>query len=167
MKYTSAQANKLLKQLQEERAGLLTQEAQSRTFTAATTENLEDVRPDYDYKAVQEQLAAVEKRIREVKHAINLFNVTHAPEGFDGMTIDQMLVYLPQLTERRIKLSRMANVLAKTRLPGGNSPLIEYEYANYDLETVRRDLLAVTEELSRAQLALDHYNQTVLMETDL
>jgi len=167
MRYTSAEANKLLRELQEQRNALLTKESQGATFVAATVEDVESVRPDYDYAHVSEQLAAVEAKMRAVKHCINQFNLTHCPEGFD-MTVDQLLVYIPQLTERKSRLSRMANVLPKTRLPGGGSSnIIEYEYVNYDLDRVRADYRTVSDTLARAQLALDKLNTTETMEIEL
>ena len=167
MKYTSAEANKLLRELQEQRNALLTQESQGSSFVAATIENAEDVRPDYDYAAVSADLAAVEAKIRTVKHCINQFNLSHCPAGFD-MTVDQLLVYIPQLTERKGRLSRMANVLPKTRVPGGGSSnIIEYEYVNYDLAQVKADYQAVSDTLARAQLALDRLNTTETMEIEI
>lgn len=167
MRYTSAQANKLLKKLQEERGDLLRQERQRLTFIAATTEDLEGARPAYDYRETQARLARLEEQIRTVKHCINTFNLTHTVEGFH-MTVDQLLVYIPQLTERKLKLSGMANTLEKARLSdAGRSALIEYEYANFDVPEAQADYEAVGDELVRAQLALDKLNTTETMEIDL
>ena len=49
MKYTSAQANKLLKKLNDEYSALLDKEQRSRDFRAAMGEDIESVRPAYDY----------------------------------------------------------------------------------------------------------------------
>ena len=166
MQYTSAEANKLLRQLQEERNMLLSQEQQSSTFIAATVEDTEAARPDYDYAAVQAQLRALEEKIRRVKHAVSAFNLSHTVEGF-AMTVDQLLVYIPQLSERKARLSRMAGMPEKRRMGSSGTNIIEYEYANYDPETVRADFAAVSEELSRAQLALDKLNTTETMEIEL
>lgn len=164
MLYTSAQANKLLKKLTEQRNSILYKENTSKVFIAATTENLEDARPAYDYAETQRQLAAVEADIQTVKHCINVFNTTHVVEGFDR-TVDQMLVYIPQLTERKDRLWRMAAQLPKQRMTNNNrSNLIEYQYANYDPEEAMRDFQAASDELARAQLALDHLNNTDTME---
>ena len=45
MKLTSAEANKLLRKLNDDHNALEMMEANSRTFVAATTEKLEDARP--------------------------------------------------------------------------------------------------------------------------
>lgn len=111
MNYTSAQANKLLKKLNDEYTALLDKETRSRDFRAAMGEDVESVRPVYDYAETQIRLAELEAKIRKLKHAINIFNATQTVDGFD-MTIDELLVYIPQLTKRKSKLLEM-----KSRLP--------------------------------------------------
>ena len=93
---TSAMAAKYLRKLNEEHDALLQKEKKSDTFTASVQEKIEDVRPEYDYAAVQLQLRDLEDRIRKIKHSINQFNLTQIVPEFN-MTIDQMLVYIPQL----------------------------------------------------------------------
>lgn len=56
MKYTSAQANKLLKKLNDTYQSLLQEEEQSSTFLAAMGEDPETLRPDYVYADTQDSL---------------------------------------------------------------------------------------------------------------
>ena len=63
MKYTSAQANKLLKKLNDEYSALLDKEQRSRDFRAAMGEDVESVRPAYDYAETQARLAELEGKI--------------------------------------------------------------------------------------------------------
>ena len=166
MKYTSAQANKRLKKLTDEYVSLREKESRSREFRAAAGENVESVRPAYDYADTQRRLAELERCIRRIKHAINLFNATHTVPGFD-MTIDEMLVYIPQLTQRKSKLADMKARLPKERVEeqyGRQSNIIDYTYANYDLAAVEADYEKTADELSRAQLALDAVNQRDIFE---
>jgi len=164
MNYTSAQANKLLKKLQEEHEDLLNTERQSYFFVAATTEDIEMARPAYDYEKVQKKLLDLEQQIRHIKHCINVFNTTHIIEGF-AMTIDQALVYIPQLTRQKEKLGIMASSLEKKRMANtSRTNLIEYQYANFDLKKVQEDYAAVSDELARIQVALDRTNTTTTME---
>ena len=93
MNYTSAQANKLLKKLNDEYTALLDKETRSRDFRAAMGEDVESVRPVYDYAETQIRLAELEAKIRKLKHAINIFNATQTVDSFD-MTIDELLVYI-------------------------------------------------------------------------
>ena len=163
MQYTSSEANKLLKKLNEELETLKRLEGMSTTFTAASTENKEDLRPDYNYSEYQDKLASIEDKIRVVKHAINTFNVNTVVQKFN-MTIDQILVYIPQLTARKNKLLRMKGRLPVQRNSRGMSNIIEYEYINYDQTKVNEDFDKVTNLLSEVQIALDTVNNTEKME---
>ena len=114
MRYTSAEANKLLKSLEDERARMCMMENQSSVFICATQENPDEVRPEYGFLETQCEISVIESKIRKVKHAINVFNTTHEVPGF-GMTVDQMLVFIPQLSARKRVLSGMAQRLPKAR----------------------------------------------------
>lgn len=170
MKYTSAEAAKLLRELNDRHDNLELQENLCSVFNAALGENIEDVRPEYDYRLVQDQLADLEQQIRKVKHVISMFNLTHLVPGFD-MTVDQILVYIPQLSKRKQKLAAMMQRLPKQRASArGFSPdttVIDYCIANYDPEKAKEDYTAVSAELSRAQTALDLLNSTETMEIEL
>ena len=165
--YTSAQAAKLLRKWNEEYTALLDQEIQSRSFVAAVGEDAESVRPAYDYAATQRELAELEQKIRALKHQINQFNVTHVVPGFD-MTVDALLVYIPQLTRRKSKLAQMRGQLPKVREgSSGRSNIIDYRYTNYDVAEADADYHATVDELARAQTALDLVNSTETFEIDL
>ena len=169
MKYTSAEANKLLKKLNSDYQNLLYTESQSRSFLAATGEDPESVRPAYDYEKTQQELGSLAKKIRTVKHAINVFNSVTTVDGMD-MTIDELLVYLPQLTERVHTLDGMRSVLPKMRertYGAGTGATIDYRYANYDLEQVKKDYETAYECLTQAQTALDSVNNSVRFKIDI
>lgn len=168
MKMTSAQAAKLLRQLNDELRTLQVREENTKSFLAAIGEDPESVRPEYNYAEMQQQQYEVERKIRRVKHALNLFNTTQTVPGFD-MTIDEMLVYLPQLSKQFAKLSSMKDTLPKTRESAyyHNSQLIDYRYANYDPKQAEKDYLVLSDILSRAQTALDLINSTVELEIEL
>lgn len=166
---TSAVAAKYLRRLNERHQALLTKEKKSQCFTAAIQEDPESVRPAYDYAGTQEELAAVEAQIRKLKHSLNVFNATYVIPEF-GMTIDQMLIYIPQLTARKRRLDSMRSRLPKERersTLGRNNNIIEYNYANYDIAQAEADYLAAADELARAQNALDAANATVVFEADV
>ena len=163
MKMTSAQAAKLLRQFNDELNTLQLREENTKSFPASLGEDPESVRPAYDYQAMQDAQKAVEQKIRKVKHAINVFNTTTVIPEF-GFTIDEMLVYLPQLTRRCAKLSVMKDALPKVRENAGyghGNAIIDYRYANYDIMQAEKDYTELFAELSRAQTALDLINNTV------
>ena len=171
MQYTSSEAAKLLRTLNDEREALLNKEKLSSSFVAAIEEDVESLRPAYSYSETQQKLDEIEEKVRRVKHAINCFNVTQQiPEL--GMTIDQVLVYIPQLTAKKVKLDRMRNRLPKMRDEGGgyysrSKTIVEYDYANYDITVVEKDYDEVADQLARVQTALDVVNNTVKFEIDI
>lgn len=165
MKMTSAEAAKLLRKMNEELNALCCLEEQGKVFTVSPGEKEEELRPAYDYNATRDAMTDLEARIRRVKHAVNCFNCSTQVPGFD-MTIDQMLVYLPQLSARKQKLSGMKNVLPRTRVTRFSSNLVEYTLINYDQAQVAADYEAVADELARAQNALDIVNTTLTFEVE-
>ena len=153
MKLTSAEANKMIRALKDQYRLLFSQEENVVSFIAATTENVEEVRPSYSYEETAAKYDEIERKIRKIKHALNVFNATTKVDGFD-MTIDEMLVFLPKPEK-----SRAENT--------GRTNIIEYEYLNYDLEKVRQDYDALMDRKSRALSALDVLNNTVQFEVEL
>lgn len=168
MIYTCAEAAKVLRKLNEDLKVLRAKEVKGYRFTAAVDEDLESARPVYDYLQTQEEQRRIEARIRKVKHAINSFNISTVIPEF-GMTVDEMLVYIPQLSERKKKLTEMASFLPKERVSNGYqaTKIIEYTYTNYDLEKAAEDLTLVSDELARAQTALDVINNQGQLELEL
>ena len=167
MEMTSAQANKLIKQLKDQIRLLESQEKNLISFIAATTENVEEVRPAYSYEETAAKYDELEMAIRKIKHALNRFNASTVPEGTD-MTIDEILVFLPQATDRLRKLSVMLSRPAKMRAEDtGRTSIIEYEYLNYDLDAVQKDYDALMEKKTKVMTALDLTNNTVPFDVDL
>lgn len=166
MKMTSAKAAKYLKTLKEERDALIRDENKASVFNATSAEDIDAVRPAYDYEMTKGRIDEVEGKIRAVRHALNIFNTTTVvPEM--GMTIDALLMYIPYLTDKKAKLVRMTSRLPRERAGGRafyEQGVVDYTIANYDIDTVKRDLDAVSDELAKAQLALDLVNSTVELD---
>ena len=168
MRVTSAQAAKLLRQLNDELRALQLKEVNSSSFVAAIQEDIESVRPVYNFKKMRDAQAEVECKIRKVKHAINVFNTTTIIPDFN-ITIDEMLVYLPQLNRQCEVLSKMRDAMPKVRVSSGYSSgnIIDYKYANYDIEEVGRYYAELSDTLAKAQTVLDLVNSTVEFEIDI
>lgn len=168
MRVTSAQAAKLLRQLNDELRALQLKEANSSSFVAAIQEDVESVRPAYNFKEMRDAQAEVECKIRKVKHAINVFNTTTIIPDFN-ITIDEMLVYLSQLNRQCEVLSKMRDAMPKVRVSSGYSSgnIIDYKYANYDIEEVGRYYAELSDTLAKAQTVLDLVNSTVEFEIDI
>jgi hypothetical protein len=169
MKMTSAQAAKLLRRFNDELKALQVREANTNSFVAAIGEDIESVRPAYNFKEMRDAQADIARKIRKIKHAVNVFNTVTAVPDFD-MTIDEMLVFIPLLTKKCEVLSRMKNALPKARenaCYSRGSSIIEYRYANYDIEQAGEEYTAAFTMLSKAQTALDLVNNTVTFEVDI
>jgi len=169
MKYTSSEANKLLRKLNADYKVLRIIESQRMTFLAATGEDPESVRPEYDYENICSRMQALSLKIRALKHAINVFNTTTVVDGFD-MTIDEMLVALPLLSERVTTLDSMRNAAPKVRertYGTGTNATIDYKYVNYDIEKAAKDYEESYALLTKMQTALDIANNTLTMDIDI
>lgn len=166
MRVTSSQAAKLLCQLNDELRALQLKESNSSSFVAAIQEDIESVRP---VKEMRDAQAEVECKIRKVKHAINVFNTTTIIPDFN-ITIDEMLVYLPQLNAECATLSKMRDAMPKVRVSSGYSGggnIIDYKYANYDIEEVSKYYAELSDTLAKAQTVLDLVNSTVEFEINI
>lgn len=166
MKLTSAEAAKVLRKLNDSLNDLGNHETMSMSFVAAISEDPESVRPKYDYKDVRVKEEELCVKIRKLKHAINVFNSTTVIPGWN-ITIDEMLILIPQLTGRKEKLSMMKNRLPKERVAAGMrsaSNIIDYRYANYDIDAAQADYDATVDRLAKAQTALDLVNSTVTFD---
>lgn len=160
---TSAELNKELKKLQHERTQILEMEEHAALFIAATNENVNDLRPEYNLLETNDRLIQLEKKIREIKHRLNVFNSTYVIDEL-SMTIDEVLVFLPQQKQRVDKLAQYAKHPAKQRWLdryASRNSLVEYEYANYAQDEANRLYTEASEQLSKAQIALDRVNSTV------
>lgn len=166
MKYTSAEANKLLKKLNDTYQAILCDEENSSTFLAAMGEDAESLRPEYSYTDTQAKLNEIESKIIAVKHAINIFNTTNSLDGFD-LTIDEALVYVPLLSGKVKKFAEMRARLPKTREKQdrySSVNIIDYRHINYDRTVAANDYEKAFDELSRLQTALDTINNTKKFE---
>lgn len=166
---TSAEASKVLKKLNEELNSVMRKEEQSKEFLAALGEDPETVRPKYNYADTNKKIAVIEAKIRLLKHSINVFNTTTTVPKLN-MTVDQALIYIPQLSKKCNKLWEMMNKAPKTResanMYGRGNSIIDYRYINYDLEEVEQDYYKCRNELDVAQLQLDLVNSTLRFSID-
>lgn len=165
MLITSKEANKLLKKCYDELEIVRIKENQSLYFVAAAGEVIESVRPEYDFESTQRKIESLNCNVLHIKHQLNKFNTSTTLEN-TNLTIDEVLVLLPQLNELKNKYERMLKHLPKNRRMSSGT-FIEYEYANYDLKAVETSYNKVTREINGLQLELDKVNSTARFEIDL
>lgn len=158
MMITSAGANKMLRKLEDDKQYLLAQEAVAATYVIS--EGTEVIVPSYDYAKTAQAFMDIEEKIRKIKHALNIFNSTTALEGLT-ITIDEALIKMAQLNQRKNTLDTMRRRLEKERVTNyGRSNLVEYICINYNLEEIQADYQAIAQQVVDLQLALDLTNQT-------
>ena len=170
VKMTSAYANKLLKQLNEDKEYWLNKERNSCVYTVAVGET--PVVPEYDYAEVAATIEELDRKICIIKHAINQANVLGSVE-IEGkqFSIDTILVRMAQLNKRKGMLDFMRKQSPKSRKEqhGYGARLVtpEYQYINYDLELIKAEYERISTEIMNMQIALDRYNQTYEFEVEL
>lgn len=167
MKLTSSEANKLLKKLAEKKRSIVDLEMKCSYFVASIDENIDEVRPKYNFEETQKEIKRLDDMIARLKHAINLFN-TKTTITVDGekYTIDQVLVKLPQLNESLKRYSLMKDRLPKERVKNlvRSSSVIEYNYTNYDIEAAEKAFNKTNDLITKFQLALNEVNATKTLE---
>jgi hypothetical protein len=169
MKFTSAEANKYLKKLNDDYSALCKKEDLSKEFLVTLGEDVNSIRPEYDFLTTYSELTAIENKIRTVKHALNLFNSKTVIPEFN-ITIDEMLILIPQLSKQKYKLALMKGKLPKMREQNSYSrvsSMVEYRYLNYDIKEVEVEYEKICEKLSKAQIALDLVNNSFEIEIEI
>lgn len=170
MLMTSAYANKLLKQLDEEKAYLLDKEESGALYVAAEGE--EPSIPDYSFLDTEKKLEEINNKIQLIKHAVNYTNAS-TPVMVNGkeMTVDVILVRMAQLNRRKDTLDSMRRKRNKERLEmramRGSSSVPQYQYLNYDINEVEKEYQRLADEIMAMQLALDKHNQTFEFDVNI
>lgn len=170
MLMTSAYANKLLKQLDEEKDYLLTQEQTGAVYIAAEGE--EPSIPDYSFPETEKKLLEIDDKIQLIKHAINQTNAsTPVMVNEKQMTVDVILVRMAQLNRRKDTLDGMRRRRNKERLQmrimRGSNNVPQYQYLNYNVKDVEEEFQRIAKEIMDMQLALDKHNQTFEFEVNI
>lgn len=169
-KITSAYANKMLRNLEEEKAFWLNKEQTSSSYVVANNE--EPVIPEYDYMEVATAIDEIDEKMSIIKHALNVANATaKVPVGDKEMSVDMILIKMAQLNRRKYVLDGMRMQLPKTREDqrgySSRNAVPEYRYINYDLDLVKQEYERISKLIMDMQMALDKYNQTELFEVNI
>ncbi len=168
MEFTSASANKYLRRLQDEKDFILGIEAERSTYVLGDKEVADP--PAYSYEETRAKVAEIDRTTMVVRHALHQFNMaTVLPQC--GLTIDEALIALAQLSNERDRVAELRAQQPKMRLGerlvGGGATTVEYRYANYDVRQAERDYEALSEKIAAIQLELDLANQTQTFEVEL
>lgn len=163
--FTSASASKYLRSLEDEKSHLLQMESETCTYVLAQDEEAEP--PSYDYAGTRRRVSEIDGKVRAVRHALHRFNMeTLLPKR--GISIDEALIEMAQLSAARRRLDTMRAILPREREGRGyGNRLIEYRYANFDVAKAQSDYLALSQQISDLQLEIDLCNQTETFEVDV
>ena len=156
--FTSASASKFIKSLENEKELLLSREAENSTYVRAQGEVEEP--PEYDYATTRAAVDQIDEKVRRIRHAQHAFNATAEVPG-EGMTVDEALVALAQMNAKLAVLARVGQGWGNTQ------GVIEYEYANYDVERAAADYAELFQRIADMQLNIDLVNQTKTFEVEL
>lgn len=168
---TSAYANKLLKQLDDDKSFYLNKEASSCTYVVALGE--EPVIPEYDYLETAREIETIDNKIQAIKHAINLANVNQTIDVQGKQyPVDTVLVRMAQLNRRKSVLERMRKQMPQERQESrgylsNRTNVPEYKYINYDLDLIKSEFERISEEIMAMQIALDKHNQTFEFDVEI
>ena len=160
MKVTSAYANKLIRGYREELAAIVSNERDTCTTTYGASET--PIETGYNFTSTQDEMDALNDKIAKLRHGIN---TTTKLEGFD-FTVDESLVRMAMLTEKKNRLSRMKGVRELTR-SGGYRVEPEFTKRNYDAALVENEYRNTSHELVRLQMALDKANMSIEFDVDI
>lgn len=168
MEFTSASANKYLRKLQDEKDRLLHSEKETCTYILAEGEEMDP--PSYDYASTREKIESLDRQTLAIRHALHEFNMRSVLPN-SGITIDEALILLAQLSSRKSRLSALSSRQQRERVNnryfGSGNHAIEYSYANYDVKRADDDYQIVAEEIASLQLELDLVNQTEVFSVEI
>ena len=166
--FTAASAARYLDALRDERERVLQDEIDRHTYRCAQGE-MPHV-PDYDYGATRRLVAALDGRMVAVRHALTSFSATTALPAC-GLTMDEAELLLGLLAEKRARLDALRTTPARERMvrcsADGASVIIEYEYANFDVELAEQDYREVCDRIEALVAELDLHRQVRAFEVRL
>ena len=176
MFFTISEMEKELEKYKERNRLLASIEEYNSTYDMCNGEEVDIVRPKYDYEKTQKELKENIEVIMCIKYAIdNALSTFTVPEY--NMTLDELKMYIEYLDKRisRLYSLKMCSFFNRSMCDGiieyedGLRELNEnekYEYRNFDIEEVEKDYDDATLELRRAKDTLYKYLATEEFETD-
>ncbi len=154
MKVCNSEAMKLIKDLEEKKQLLISNE--DKRSRISYKEGEEKVINRYDYDQTRKEVAKIDERIRKIKHALAKCNCTAVIDGF-GITIGEALVYLAQLNTEYGQLDELSNYNKLSRRITANG-VLEYTECLYDPEKVAEDMDVLHTKIGKLQVAIDRAN---------
>lgn len=160
MKVCNTEAMKKIKELEAQKT-LLVYNEQNRS-TVSYKEGETKTPAKYDYAKTRKEIAKLDTKVREIKHALAVANSTVKVDDFD-MTIGEALVYLAQLNAEYRRLDDLTDRDKLSRRITANG-VIEYTECLYEPEEVEKEQKALYAKICKLQVAIDRANLTNYLE---
>lgn len=160
MKICNSEAMKMIKELESKKSKLIYNEDNHSKISYKEGET--KVLPNYDYAQTREAVAAIDERIRKIKHALAVSNSKTLIDDF-GITIGEALVYLAQLNCEYDQLDELSQSVKLSRRITPNG-VIEYTECLYDPQQVEKDMENLHVKIGKLQVAIDRANLTNYIE---
>ncbi|MCL2813576.1 MAG: hypothetical protein FWD23_03150 [Oscillospiraceae bacterium] len=160
MKLCNAEVIKKIKDLEEQKQEILSDEQKNCTTTYQTETDMIDT--GYDFEKTRTAVENLNKEIMRLKHALNISNSTVIVQEF-GLTIGECLVYMAQLNNEKFVLEKLSRNRSKSRTTLYNGT-VEYTDTNYDVEVCKDKLNSIKETIRQLQLSIDRVNLNNMIE---
>lgn len=157
IRVTSDGADKLIRQLKQQKIDLLKEMDELSAFVASVTEDKEAVRPVFDFNKTLAAIEEVDNKVIKIRHAKSVFNNNTIMSN--GLTLGENLVKIGILEATKDRYRRLANNREFTRRASTNKD-VEYTYINYNLEDAKKKYEEVYSELSELQQELNMINSS-------
>ena len=157
MKICSAEAMKIIKELEEEKNLIIAIE--DRRSTVSYKEGETKTIPDYDYKETRKSICDLDDKIRALKFKVAKSNCeTTLTGGFD-CSVSEGLVLLAQLRSRLEQAEELADRQQITRRITSNG-VLEFTECLYNVIEVENDVKDLNRQIGKLQIAIDRANLT-------
>ena len=156
MTLCNAEIIKKIKDLDEQKQQILTEEAAGCCSDYQRESDLIDL--GYDFDKTRVAVTELNSKIEKFKHILNVANATVIVPEFE-VTIGECLVRMAQLNCEKRVLEQMSAKPAKTRKTtyGG---AVEFTVTNYDIDACKNRLSQTNDTIRALQIAIDRINLT-------
>lgn len=154
MKICHMEAMKIVKELEQQKNQLISDE--DTRCTVSYREDEEKVALKYNYDETRAKIKEIDDKVRMIKSKLAKSNCSVIVDGFD-VTIGEALVLLAQMQNEIQQLDYLADKEQLTRRITYNG-VVEYTECNYDVEKVKAELQAMRTKVGKLQVAIDRAN---------
>ena len=154
---------KQISALEQQKEEILSDELQNCVTKYGSNEEIPTT--EYNFSAARDEIKAIDKKIRQLRHSLHLANATVIVPEYE-MSIGECIILMAQLSKEKSVLTRMARREKKERRQPGYGNAVEWIELNYDKNECRSTLKSIADEVTSLQMAIDRINLTHMAEVD-